>query len=319
MSSLFPELFKLLWHSSLPCVEGPFSPEQFMLKSCELAGQDVNCSQYFTKVPTDLGMCCALNLENSLKELKFTKMIEQMQETSEHVERRKVVAAKGMKNGLRLVLDLHSNQESFGSVENDFRAFHVYIGQPTEFPALQERSLIIEPGEEHFIDLTNQVFSSSGIKHLSPSNRHCHFRTEGNLEFYDEYTHTNCLLECGIKATEKELECAPWYLPHSPNSSICDPWKTLDFQKLLGKVDADASLCAHCLPDCEFTKTSGSLSSAKFRLKLLQSNPLISMFVRSCDSRNLNASPFCNLAKSSNPSAWAKDVNEVNDLHRKQA
>ena len=47
--------------------------------------------------------------------------------------------------------------------------------------------------------------------------------------------------------------------------------------------------------------------------------PLISIFVRSCDSRNLHASPFCNLAKSSNPSAWAKDVNEVYDLHRKQA
>ena len=33
----------------------------------ELAGLKVDCSELFTRVPTDSGMCCALNTENSLK------------------------------------------------------------------------------------------------------------------------------------------------------------------------------------------------------------------------------------------------------------
>ena len=270
MSTLFPELFHLLWFSSLPCTEGP--TEQVMAKSCKVGGLEVHCGDYFSKVPTDLGMCCAINMEESLKESEYAQLVETMQKTSENsgsgnVEKKAVAAAEGINNGIRVVLDLHSNFESFGSIENDLRAFRVYIGQPTEFPAMQKRSLIIEPGREHFIDLTSQVFSSSdGIKHLDPEKRNCFFSTEGSLEFYKEYTYTNCILECGIKAAEKTTACIPWYLPHSSDSSVCDPWDTMEFRKLLEQLQTNSSLCNHCLPDCVLTRTTAASSSARFRL-----------------------------------------------------
>ena len=162
---------------------------------------------------------------------------------------------------------MHSNYESFGSVEYDFRAFRLYIGQPTEFPSPLKRSLMIQPGHEHFIDLTHQVFSTSGINNLSPDIRNCYFRTEGDLSYYDEYTYTNCMLECGIKGAEKIVGCIPWYLPRGENSSVCDPWNTKQFRKQLGQAEENSSFCAHCLPDCEFIKTTATTSSARFRLK----------------------------------------------------
>ena len=218
-------------------------------------------------------MCCAINIEKSLKESSYTNLVETMQNTSEnsgteYVEKKTVGAAEGINNGLRVVLDLHSNFESFGSIENDFRAFRMYIGQPTEFPGLQKRSLVIEPGREHFIDLSSQVFSSSdGIKQLAPDKRNCFFNTEGSLEFYTEYTYTNCILECGIKAAEKTTGCIPWYLPHSSDSSVCDPWITMEFRKLLEQLQINSSLCNHCLPDCVLTRTTALTSSARFRLQ----------------------------------------------------
>ena len=197
MIELFPELFNLLWYSSLPCTELPGLSKEFMLKSCHLAGENVKCSDYITKVPTDIGMCCALNGQKTLLSSQFTDLVEEMQNSSEYSnvepkEKKEIPAAVGINNGIRLVLDLHSNYESFGSVQDDFRGFRLFVGQPTEFPALEERSLLINPGHEHFIDLSSQVFSSSGIEYLQPGKRNCYFRNEGNLEFHEEYNHSNC-------------------------------------------------------------------------------------------------------------------------------
>ena len=250
MSTLFPELFQLLWYSSLPCTDAELQGVlgqadlqgvlgETMIRSCQVGGKEVNCADYFSKVPTDLGMCCALNVEKSLKESEYTQLVETMQDISGSVEKKTVAASEGINNGLSVVLDLHSNLESFGSIENDFRAFRVYIGQPTEFPAFQKRSLIIEPGHEHFIDLTSEVFSSSdGIKHLDPLKRNCYFNSEGDLEYYEEYTYINCKLECGIKEAQKLTECIPWYLPRTQDSLVCDPWMTMEFRKVLESVQA---------------------------------------------------------------------------------
>ena len=109
------------------------------------------------------------------------------------------------------------------------------------------------------------MFSSSGIEYLQPSKRNFYFRNEGNLEFYKEYTYSNCRFECGIQLAEEDIGCIPWYLPHGQNSTYCDPWKTMEFRKLIGKVHANDSLCGNCLPDCMLTETSVTASSAKFR------------------------------------------------------
>ena len=50
MKELFPNLFRILWYSSLPCTEQPGFSQQFLLKTCTLAGKNVNCSDIFTKV-----------------------------------------------------------------------------------------------------------------------------------------------------------------------------------------------------------------------------------------------------------------------------
>ena len=63
----------------------------------------------------------------------------------------------GEKSGLRLILDLHSNKVSFGTLDKDYDAFKVFIGQPEEFPLLRQRSIKVQPGLEHFVELNAQV------------------------------------------------------------------------------------------------------------------------------------------------------------------
>ena len=73
-----------------------------MLLSCKLAGVEVNCSDIFTRVPTDIGMCCALNVDDSLRDSEYQTLVKKMQggKTTQEVK-----SQEGARNGLRLILD----------------------------------------------------------------------------------------------------------------------------------------------------------------------------------------------------------------------
>ena len=271
MSKLYPNLFQLLWYSSLPCYHLPGLSDEFMVKKCQVAGRKIECSRIFRQVPTDIGMCCALNAQSVIKESEYSDLISKMQESSEFLDKQslgsteKVSVAVGLGNGLKLTLDLHSNFQSFGTVVNDFDAFRLFIGQSTEFPAMTEKSLVIQPGHEHFLDLSSHSLSTSGIEMIRPEDRNCYFQYEGDLEFYAKYTFINCRFECGLRHTKQAQNCTPWYFPQDQAYPVCDPWRERLFSEELTNVHEDESKCLHCLPDCEIRDISVTASMAKFR------------------------------------------------------
>ena len=268
MKTVYANLFRMLWYSTLPCVEDSDLTKEFMIKSCEVAGEMIDCKKLFERIPTDSGMCCALNSESALRDSEFLKMVEEMQGKSDDSPKKEKVDAKvGRNNGLRLTLDLHSDTISFGTIAEDFQAFTVFIGGPAEFPVLRERGIQIQPGHEHFLDIQGQTLTSTGIEDLNPEDRRCYFQDEGNLEFYDKYTFSNCKLECGIKVVEKMFNCIPWYLPQMNSSQACDPWTARNFSYKLEQIHGGSSeqQCYHCLPDCEEDTYTVLHSQAKFR------------------------------------------------------
>ena len=210
MQTLYPELFRILWDSTLPCFKEE-NKEEHMMLSCEVAGVEVNCSKLFIRVPTDTGMCCALNVDDSLRASEYQELVKEMQ--GEDVRTHKVETQEGIRNGLRLTLDLHSNTVSFGSLDQQFSAFNLFIGQPAQFPMMRDKSIRLEPGREHFVDLSATVVATDGIKDILPEARGCLFTDEGSLEFYKSYTFSNCRLECAIRKAEEKHKCIPWYLP----------------------------------------------------------------------------------------------------------
>ena len=134
----------------------------------------------------------------------------------------KVESQEGARNGLRLTLDLHSNTVSLGTTNQQHSAFKLFIGEPAQFPMVMDKSIPLQPGREHFVDLSATVVTTNGIKDISPEDRGCLFTDESNLEFYKGYTFTNCRLECAIKKAEEEHKCIPWHLP---KVSLSSEWK----------------------------------------------------------------------------------------------
>ena len=213
MKTLYPELFRLLWKSSLPCFkeEEEYNDEEArMLLSCELSGQKVNCSSIFTRVPTDTGICCALNVDNILRESEYQNLVKELQ-GDESIN--KVESKEGKRNGLKLFVDLHSNLVSLSTLDQQHNTFKLFVGEPAQFPMMLDKSLQVQPGREHFVDLSAKVVATNDIRHISPEARGCLFTDEGDLEFYKSYTFSNCRLECRIKEAEKIHGCIPWYLP----------------------------------------------------------------------------------------------------------
>ena len=104
-----------------------------------------------------------------------------------------------MKKGVKLVLDLHSSRQSFGTVNGESGDFQVFIGQRSEFPVLQQRSLPIQPGAEHRLDLSATRLTTKGIRGIKPQDRRCYFPDEGNLDLYEKYSYKSCMFECKLK------------------------------------------------------------------------------------------------------------------------
>ena len=124
LSTIYPNLFRIMWYSGLPCFHQPDVTPGFLLKNCSWAGQDVDCRKIFETVPTDSGMCCAFNLKSDLKPSNYSTFVKTMQNedkgnSGESIPTKPQV---GINKGLRLVVDRHSNMVSSGSVFNDHEA-----------------------------------------------------------------------------------------------------------------------------------------------------------------------------------------------------
>ena len=171
----------------------------------------------------------------------------------------------GKRRGLRMILDEHSNLASYSTVQNDFHGFKLFVGSPDEFPVMKDRSLLVQPGHENFIEASGYVIKSSpDIKNLEPKKRNCYFQDEGDLEYHKSYTFSSCKFECSIRRVEEVVGCVPWYMPRSNTSKVCDPWKSNKFSKLLDVLSVD-NCTKTCLPDCNSVIYSFSQSSAPFR------------------------------------------------------
>ena len=214
MQALYPELFKILWYSTLPCFKEDNENEHMMI-SCEFAGLKANCSDFFTRVPSDTGMCCALNVKDSLRESEYRELVDEMQGGG---TKTKIPSRDGLRNGLKLTLDLNSNTVSFGTLDQQYNAFNLFIGRPAEFPTMRDKSIQLQAGREHFVDISATVVSTNGIRHMEPRDRRCLFTDESHLDFYKNYTFSNCRLECLIKEVEKKYNCIPWQLPRVGNT-----------------------------------------------------------------------------------------------------
>ena len=95
-SRVYPAIFELLWHSMPTCTASKDNLDSpHMLSKCSWKGEKVNCSDIFTPVITDSGVCCAFNLQDNLRDSDYSRLVHAMQGESKSPSERKMRTASG--------------------------------------------------------------------------------------------------------------------------------------------------------------------------------------------------------------------------------
>ena len=135
INKAYQSMFNLIWYSQLPCTDvlgitSSFNDELSFIKRCYWRKTQISCNAIFQKRPTDAGMCCSFNTEKAehiLKESLYTDAVATRQrfdskngfETSRkpnwYMKNNEPATRPGIKNGLTLVFDSHSDRISSGS------------------------------------------------------------------------------------------------------------------------------------------------------------------------------------------------------------
>ena len=85
----------------------------------------------------------------------------------------------------------------------------------------------------------------------------------------------------------------PWYFPikSDNNSRLCDPWEAAEFR--VNMKSTPSQMCDSCLPDCNTTMFTASVTAAPFR---------------KCDYKNLGVSKLCSFDTNLSPPIWGQQV-----------
>ena len=133
-------------------------------------------------------MCCAFNSKSALSQSAYSDLVKEMQGSQQNIEDENVRKIRtGLANGLTVWLDQHGDETSMGTVYDNYNGFKVlfyfisstlgtmnqlnmikvFIGQPPEFPVVRERGFMLEPGLEHFVEVSSYTATTdSGAEAL---------------------------------------------------------------------------------------------------------------------------------------------------------
>ena len=320
LKNSYDSLFEVLWYTQLPCfdVNGITSTkkDEFgLLKSCSWKGVQVPCSLIFKTSPTDQGMCCTFNMESAEKMFQngpYQDMVTKMQlqdreslfDTNEKLppwwkSNNEPNSQPGKSKGLTLVLDAHSDKVASSSITEDVDGFFAIVGSPNEFPLTTIQSVLVRPGHNNLVAMkATQVSPDKDIRSIATAKeRNCIFSDEFKLDLHAEYSQRNCILERSIMHVMKNYMnqsdlCTPWYFPRTERSlRICDSFETFLFSTEMQNVPPN--VIENCLPDCEGTDYSVSVTAAPFRR---------------CDHKTLGLTTLCNFDETINPPIWGQSV-----------
>ena len=93
-------------------------------------------------------------------------------------------------------------------------------GKSRYFGLLYLKSCIFNSNNNHcsdelvifFIHILD-VFSTYSTRGVDPNKRNCLFYNEREMGFYENYTRSNCQMECSLRYTRFRCGCQPYFYP----------------------------------------------------------------------------------------------------------
>jgi hypothetical protein len=95
---------------------------------------------------------------------------------------------------------------SGGTVAEDFDGFYAIVDSSDQFPTTTRKSVLIRPGHNNIVSLdATRITASRDIESVEPEKRFCLFHNELELKVHNNYTQTNCILECTLNFAKNQV------------------------------------------------------------------------------------------------------------------
>lgn len=216
---------------------------------------------------TDEGICYTINAEKNEK--LFTPEIadylikfENLRESFKLPKDYPVHTSKsGSEYGLKISTE--NLVDNFNGMCTEKDGFKVMLHSPHTYPQMSTHYIDIPADELIMIAIKPVVITTSeNLRKYNPKIRHCYFDNEKNLQFFRQYSQSNCEYECFIQRLMMACKCVAFYMPHVNNTRICQSSEEklchCEFRDNYGQLkDCD------CLPSCNSITYDTEITSSK--------------------------------------------------------
>lgn len=143
------------------------------LNKCSFGANEQNCSDLFAKRRTELGYCCAFNMNRPTQEQFWHGEVYNR-------SNQLYIKTSGMEVGLSL--EINPNLEDITYVAQSNIGFRVYVLEPHNFPTEDLQPIVIEPNMETFLSIVpRRITSDPAMVDITADSRGCYFFQEPKL------------------------------------------------------------------------------------------------------------------------------------------
>ncbi|XP_069695427.1 pickpocket protein 28-like isoform X2 [Periplaneta americana] len=251
---------------------------------CKWSGTEEECSNIFTPVLTDDGLCYTFNMlsfeqmfkngtiQRQGKQSNNTRTSDWNLESGYHdidakdaFPRRSV--GTGIRTGLFLLLS-SENEDEDTMCSTPIDGVKVLLHNPTDYPLVQSDYFHVPLQRDVVVSIKPRVITTSeGLKNYDPQRRWCYFSSERHLRHFSIYTQHNCDLECLTNYTLTQCGCVAYYMPRDKDTPICAVGQRgcLTNASDAFAMDDDGMLECACLPACSEITYDVETSQSTFR------------------------------------------------------
>lgn len=197
---------------------------------CKWLNVDFHCSELFTEIITDEGICYGFNLldrnEMFRKEVYLYEKFQNVNKTAQgwmdtggYTDNESLASypyrslLAGTRDSLLVTITTYDSEIDY-KCSGYLQGFKVSFHIPERYPLFNEDHILVPLDEYVAVAVQpSMVTTSSVVKKYDPKVRMCYFPHEKYLRYFKTYTLNNCKTECWANYTLESCGCVSFYMP----------------------------------------------------------------------------------------------------------
>jgi acid-sensing ion channel, other len=254
-----------------------------VLTECQFQKHYEKCDDMFEELITEEGICYAFNSFENYRKFSFRGGQKSSSWNVDDGYGPRVIPdtipRKAMGSGTRFGLFVMLTLEKLNYdyvCKGPVQGFKLYLHMPNEVPQITKHFYRIPMEQEMIIVIKPKIMSTSmELKHHSISKRQCYFSNERELKYFQQYTQSNCEMECLANFTIAQCGCVRFNFPTFSNDvEICGASKIsclrkAEFELLQLQISQglkEQEMQCNCLPGCNSITYDVEISQSDFNM-----------------------------------------------------